>query len=286
MCKVAKKCLLVLFALFVIVQASPSLADGTIYQTEHFSYELPSEWALSSSEGNMKFTNGDKVLAFTEVNLVSDGYYQNSQKSTVYNMFRNSLVADTYAEAQQVEIDGDYAVAINHPLNNGELEATSILYYMNGYVLFAMLSSPLATNEDRYNEACSLASNFRYKFAKEPSQVTLMNSFVRVIGSSIRESLGNLYLVTEYQWINYSKEPQAFFASVSTEAYQNGVQCSTGFISGLNSNTTTKIETNRILTCYDIHVLNDSSSPVTIYIDQFFDIADQYDGLKYTVNLK
>lgn len=98
---------------------------------------------------------------------------------------------------------------------------------------------------------------------------------------------GNLYLVVGYKWTNKSGDTAMFGTTLADTAYQNGIECESGygFSLGVDTNTITKVQDGYSLTCYGLYKLRDSS-PVDLVIAPIFDWAGKYEPLKYQVTFK
>ena len=281
-----RKLVALLLCIFTIAAQASALAE-TQYDTGHFTIDIPDGWIRRDTEmytyfyGKKSGSMDGGMLGIREIYLTAstnedviqsiyDSYAQGLEKS-------EACIGEAVAEL--IQIDGDTAVLVTfHQELNGIIEECySVEYIVNGYAISAIYVNSTSSRDKE--ELLSLVATLRYKFAKTPRSTIFGKKLISVIGHEVIQQNGYDCLVVEYRWYHNESEPTAFLYSFSTEAYQRGVQCQSWILFGKDDNTTTKVEKGTYLTCYQVFILKDTTSPVKLYVDSIWDFQDQYPNL-------
>lgn len=92
------------------------------------------------------------------------------------------------------------------------------------------------------------------------------------------------YLVIQYDWTNTSKESVMFITSIMPKAFQDGIEMTSGFVLEIDTNASTSVLPGYSTTSYSVYKLK-SKNDVLLYVDEFMDLANNYDDVKLTIKL-
>lgn len=93
-------------------------------------------------------------------------------------------------------------------------------------------------------------------------------------------------LVVEYVWSHSKEEAAAFLYTLSTEAYQEGVQLTPYTLIDGSTNTATKIKPGVEYTSIGVFLLNNRTSTVTLDVMPFMDIGNTQGKISVEITLK
>lgn len=266
--------------------------DYFVYDTGHFDIHIPDGWIQRDTDGYTYFyaeeygsLNGG-MLAIQEERIQ---LLTKEQIQTVYNAYVSGISESDQVQgtvqSEFITIDGDSAIyaEFTQMLGGKAERISSIQYIVNGYVATLLYCN--TTSDTDKDELLSFIDSLKYKFDKSPIPHVFGKKFVYYIGHKVITQNGYDCLVVEYRWWHNEDDPTAFMYSFSTEAYQNGVQCQSWILLDGNSELSTKIQNSTFLTCYDVFILNDASSPVSLYLDNIFDFGNQYENVLINIDL-
>lgn len=263
-------------------------ATNSVYTTDHFSFELSSEWQISKNDyWNYICTDntGTKFQLLIREELLN---FSDSGRSTFYDAISSSL-KEKFPEGfeeKNIEVDNEQSLFMRYYASVDDIPVTNFcaVYMVNSYCITAAIRCANGNGlEERFLD---FLNTVHYRFEKHPSIYSFGDKHVQIIGYEVVNQNNAECLVVEFRWWHSSDEPTAFAYSLSSEAYQNGVQLTPYILLGKNSGTTTKIEKNVGFRCYEVYLLRDNSSDIKLIIDSFFDISNKYKDIAITIQIQ
>lgn len=283
-----RKTVLLLLVLFLVVPTS--VFAETQYDTGHFTIEIPDAWIGVSSrfygEKIGSASGGMLIVSEVEFQVHSDEVDQ----ETIYKSFADGVINNDACleelSRMTIDIDGSHkAIIVSFTQElNGKPETCLAALYHNEYSALS-LTYVNSSSDDDYNEFVNIVEGVHYH-AEEPSVVHHFGSkHVAVRNWKVIYQYDTPCLLVEYEWYHTEDKPIAFSYSISTEVYQDGVQCMPYLWLDGEENDYLKIQKNTNLTCYEVFILNNATSPVTLYVDSMFDFSDRYDDAVYQFDI-
>lgn len=281
--------------LVVLLAAMPTSALADIqHSTGHFTIDIPDGWIQRNTDSFTYFYGEEYASASGGMLGVREISYPKTADSAeiqaAYKSFADAVVTseDSLGEIsrESIKVDGSndaILVCYIQELNGKPEVCLSFLYFANG-ALFQAIYVNTTSDSDR-DEFVNFAETLHYQ-AEIPVAVHHFGSkYVAVTDWKIIEQLGSTCLLVEYEWYHTEAEPIAFMYSFSTEVYQDGVQCYPYIWFDGDTKDTLKIQKNTKLTCYEVFLLNNATSPVTLHIDEIFDFSDRYEKAVYKFDI-
>lgn len=269
-------------------------------ETKYFSFLIPPTWFQSQqSNGAYSFkatSSSDTIGGFasiTEMDLSSAGTIPEDMYSTIYSSvaegLKNASGISGFA-SQLSDFNGTPIMlcSYNSFINGNSLFTFSVLYISDGHLLTFSYIDEAEANKTVMERAVFLfcTVNSKHTATSSTNSVTFDGITVSIDGASTYTSGNHQYLIVEHTWQHSYAEPTAFAYSISTEAYQDGIECDIGYLLDYSGTLSTKTQANTSYTCYSVFQLRNTTSPVTVIIDKCFDFTDQYDNLEYTISLQ
>lgn len=288
-----RKLVALLLCIFTIAAQVSALAE-TQYDTGHFTVDIPDGWIQRGTD-TFTYFYGEKygstsrgMLGVREVEFKV--HSDTVDLDLVYASFADSVVnsKDSLGEVSRsiIEIDdGGKAIVVSYTqeLNTG-LEPCFALMYYNEYSALNLIYVNSSSNND-FNELISFVESVKYSSVPAVTVHHFGSKHVSVNGWEVIYQYDTPCLLVEYEWYHTEDKPIAFSYSISTEVYQDGVQCMPYLWLDGEENDYLKIQKNTNLTCYEVFILNNATSPVTLYVDSMFDFSDRYDDAVYQFDI-
>ena len=284
-----RKTIMLLLALFLVVIQTSAFADVQ-YDTGHFTIDIPDGWVQRDTDtftyfyGKAAGSASGGMLGVREISHSID--VDSDELQAAYKSFADSVVASKSSlgeiSREMIEVDGSneaILVCYKQELSGKPEVCLSFLYFTNGSMLQALYVN--TTSDSDYDEFIELIESLEYH---EEASVTVHHfgsKHVAVKSWKIIEQLGSTCLLIEYEWFHTEAKPSAFVYSISTEVYQDGVQCYPYIWLDGDQKDTVKIQKNTKLTCYKVYLLNNATSPVSLYVDDMYDFSDHYEDAVY-----
>ncbi len=99
--------------------------------------------------------------------------------------------------------------------------------------------------------------------------------FVEIMGArTTNDKNGNPVIIVEYRFTNNSDKNTSFLTAISTNAFQNRIQCETTYMPDLNMNDLTKIQPGGTILVEQAYKLFDTANDVTIEVSTLFSLDD------------
>lgn len=287
-----KTAMLLLVLLLGAIQAS-AFADVQ-YDTGHFTIDIPDGWIQYDTDvftyfyGEKYGSASGGMLGVREISYPMA--VDSVELQAAYTTFADSIVASESSlgeiSREIIEVDGGneaILVCYIQELSGKPETCLSFLYFANGSLFQALYVN--TTSDSDYDEFMDFADTLLYQEELPATVHHFGSKHVAVKGWEIIEQLGSTCLLVEYEWYHTEDEPIAFMYSFSTEVYQDGVQCYPYIWLDGEEKDTLKIQKNTKLTCYEVFLLSNDTSPVTLYVDEIFDFSDRYEDVIYQFDI-
>ena len=284
-----RKTIMLLLVLFLVAIQASAFADAP-YDTGHFTIDIPDGWVQRDTDAFTYFygkTAGSASGGMLGVREISySKAVDSAELQAAYESFADSVVASEASlgeiSREMIEVDGDneaILVCYTQELSGKPEVCLSFLYFTNGSMLQALYVN--TTSDSDYDEFIELVESLQYH---EEAPVTVHHfgsKHVAVKSWKVIYQYDTPCLLVEYEWYHTEDDPTAFMYSISTEVYQDGIQCYPYIWLDGDQKDTVKIQKNTKLTCYKVYLLNNATSPATLYVDDMYDFSDRYEDAVY-----
>lgn len=117
---------------------------------------------------------------------------------------------------------------------------------------------------------------------------TLGECDVSILGATLgTDYSGAPCIILNLEWQHRNQEAQAFFSSLQAKVFQNGIQCNSAIVMDSSSsiNTMTEIKPNTPVQLFATYSLQDTTSPIEVEIEKFFDFSSSLQKVTAVIDL-